>query len=136
MQTIESIAYRETSVSFAECDRRGVLFWRYKPGVEVTLTEAQEEIDAFLPLIQEHLGGQSLLLIDIRAMKSITRAARNIFASKHTHEVGGVRGLALVLDSPISVTIGNIYQRINRTLHPTRLFRSEEQALNWLLQLN
>ena len=136
MQTNESIARCETSVSIAEFDRRGVLFWRYKPEVRVTLTEAQEEVDAFVPLIREHLGGRSLLLIDIRDIKSVTRAARNVFSSELTHELGGVQGLALVMGSPLSVAIGNIYQKINRPPHPTRLFTDSEQALAWLLELN
>jgi len=127
------LAHAETSVSNVEIDARGIVFWRYKEGSVVDLTEAIEEVRVVGALVNEHLDGCSLLLIDIRLLGSIDRAARRLFASDEVSNTGtGVQALALILGSPVSTFIGNFWQAINRPPHPTRLFTDEAKAVKWL----
>ncbi|MEW6468413.1 MAG: hypothetical protein AB1458_05780 [Bacteroidota bacterium] len=69
------------------------------------------------------------VLFDLRGVKGISRQAREYLAGE------GSRMLitaAFLGNSPVSMLIGTIFQRINRLLVPTRLFAEEETALHWL----
>ena len=124
---------RETSVSTLELMPSGILLWQYKRDSVVTMTEAQEEADTIQALFDAaHWDGRCWLLIDISKMRSIDRASRRFFASEEVHTNFGVQGLALVMGSPIGTMIGNIYHAINKTVHPTRLFTTQEKAAAWL----
>jgi len=112
-----------------------VLNWRYKPGVRLSLEEAKHESSLIGRLMEDHSLTECRLLIDIREMGSISRDARRFFASQEVHDTYGVRGLALVVGSPVSTMIGNLYLSFNHTLHPTRLFTKREEAIAWLLVL-
>jgi hypothetical protein len=128
-----SLGNAETSVSNVEIDARGIVFWRYKEGAVVGLTEAEEEVRVVGELVKDLLDGRSLLLIDIRSIASISRAARRLFASDEVSNTGyGVQALALIQGSPVSTFIGNFWQAINRPPHPTRLFTEEAKAVKWL----
>jgi hypothetical protein len=127
-----SLGHAETSVSTVEINARGIVFWRYREGAVVELTEAEEEVKVVGELVKEYLDGRSLLLIDIRLIASISRDARRLFASDEVSNTYGVRALALILGSPVSTFIGNFWQAINRPPHPTRLFTDEAKAVEWL----
>ena len=122
----------ETSVSIVKLDPRGVLLWDYKKGAVVGLPEAEEEARAIRELLRAHGKTRCWLLIDISKMQSIDRAARRFFSSEEVHTGFGIQALALVMGSPIGTVIGNLYQAINRTLHPTRLFTTEAKANTWI----
>jgi len=122
----------ETAVSIVELDPRGVLLWDYKRGAVVGIREAEEEARAIRGLLETHGQTRCWLLIDISKMQSIDRAARRFFASEEVHTDFGIQALALVMGSPIGTVIGNLYQAINRTLHPTRLFTTEAKANAWI----
>jgi len=124
----------ETTVSTVQLMPDGILLWRYKPGALVGLSEAHEEAAAIKELMDAHGKVECRLLINISEIGSIDRASRRFFASESTHESFGVRGLALVMGSPVGTMIGNIYHAINKTRHPTRLFMSEEKAMSWLVK--
>ena len=106
--------------------------WRYKERSIVTLTEAKEEADTIRDLLHEHWSGDCWLLIDISKIQSINREARKFFSSEEVHSAFKIQGLALVMGSPISTMIGNIYHKINKTKHPTKLFVDEDGARLWL----
>jgi hypothetical protein len=113
----------------------GVVLWHYKPGSVVGFSEAQGEVAALKRLLEADGRVVCCLLINISEIGSIDRASRQFFASDELHSDYGVRGLALVMGSPIGTMIGNIYHAINKTRHPTRLFTSEEKAHAWLKQV-
>ena len=127
------LATTETPVSTMDFDSRGIVFWRYKKGAEVWLSDAQNEVRVVGEMVERHFDERCWLFINIAAIGSIDRDARRLFASDTIHHRYGVQALALVMGSPVSTMIGNIYQSINRPLHPTRLFTSEARAERWLL---
>ena len=129
------IGEAKTSVSSIEIDGRGLIIWRYLQDAEVGLEEAQEEVRVTGDLVEELLNGRSWLLIDIRKIRSIDRAARKLFASDWVSDTYGVQALALVIGSPVSCFIGNFWQTIHKPKHPTRLFTDEEKALEWLTSM-
>ena len=127
------LASTETPVSTLALDARGIVFWRYKDGAVIRLEDARDEVETLGKLVDAHFDRQCWLFINIAAIRSIDRESRRLFASDAIHHRYGVQALALILGSPVSSMIGNIYQSINRPRHPTRLFTNEDRALEWLL---
>lgn len=74
-------------------------------------------------------GKSSVLLIDMRGIKSITRDARDYMAS-----VGAILVIAgaLITGSQLNRTIGNIFLTIDKPPVPTKLFTNEQKARQWL----
>ena len=105
----------------------GILYTKVLPGAELTLAEAQKITEAEFKLA----GGQKRpLFVDIRLVKSITREAREHFAGESVQRF--VSAVALCIQSPLSRVIGNFFMGYNRPLFPTRLFTSEDEAIDWL----
>lgn len=77
-------------------------------------------------------GTKYLLLSNIKAIKSSTKAARDFMASKEGCE--GVTAAAVLIDSAISSMIGNFFIRISKPFVPTRIFTDETEAKKWLLE--
>ena len=125
----------DTSVSSVTVDDQGVVDWEYLKGAQVTLEAAEEEVRLISQLTNEVLTEACYLLIDIRPIRSIDGAARRLFASEETSKnyKVGVGGLALIIGSPVSRIIGNIWFSLNTPPHPTRLFTSKEEGRAWLL---
>jgi len=48
----------------------------------------------------------------------------------------GVKATAILARSPIGAVLGNFYLRLGNFPIPTRMFRNEEQAKEWLLNLD
>jgi hypothetical protein len=69
-------------------------------------------------------------LVDVTALRSISRDARRFFAGPEPVEV--VSASAMVVASPLAKAIGNFFIGLNKTSSPTRLFASEGDALEWL----
>jgi hypothetical protein len=110
-------------------DTHGILWARHAAGSEQTLTEATENVAAALRLT----GGKRWpLLIDMSAVKSINREARQYYAGPATAAVASA--YALVVGSPLSRVIGNFFIGLNKTAAPTRLFNSCDEARVWLGQ--
>ncbi len=129
-QPLSSIA---TPVSDVGLLPNAILDWRYHRGVSISLADAKHESELIAGLMEAHQLTHCRLLIDIRLMRSISREARQHFASQEIHDTHGVQALALHVDSPLSRMVGNLYMSFNHTLHPTRLFTEREAALTWLL---
>jgi hypothetical protein len=68
-------------------------------------------------------------LIDIRNMLFIDSKTRAYAAAQYRPHVAGT---AIIIDSKISSYFANIYLRFSQPKVPTRLFTSEEEALNWI----
>ena len=105
----------------------GILYTIVLPGAGLTLAEAQRITEAEFKLA----GGQKHpMFVDIRQVKSITREAREHFAGESVWRF--VLAVALCIQSPLSRVIGNFFMGYNKPLFPTRLFTSEDEAINWL----
>ena len=92
--------------------------------------KAKENIDA-QERLRDRLGKEKTrVLIDIRAIKSISRDAREYYANERTASIQ--RATALVIKSPLSRVIANFFMGLNRPLTPTRMFTDVDEAIEWL----
>lgn len=73
-----------------------------------------------------------LLLSNIKAIKSTTKAARDYMASEEGCQ--GVIAAAVLIDSAIGSMIANFFISISKPFVPTRVFSDESEAKRWLLQ--
>lgn len=107
-------------------DERGILHSRSKPGAAITLDDAKAEVAAG----RKATGDRRVpLLVDLTAIASITREARQYFAAQEL-----TIAQAIVTRSSVGRVIGNFFLGLNRPRFPTKLFASEEAALEWLAQ--
>lgn len=97
------------------------------PGAVQTLDDAKENGAAMDKIMQ---GRQFRALVDLRQMKSQDREAREYYTQPgHTP---GLVAIALLIGSPMSRVIGNLYMGFTKSDIPTRLFTSDADALQWL----
>lgn len=97
------------------------------PGVVQTLADAKENGMVMDNIMQ---GRQFRALVDLRQMKSQDREAREYYTQPgHTP---GLVAIALLIGSPMSRVIGNLYMGFTKSDIPTRLFTSDADALQWL----
>ena len=102
----------------------GIARVRWAPQSQITLTEAHNS-DAALVKLQ---GGKACpLLVDITNVVTLEREARNYYAKTPT-----VTAIALVGSSILAIMLANFFIKISSPTRPTRLFRTETQALEWL----
>ncbi|HEY0602681.1 MAG TPA: STAS/SEC14 domain-containing protein [Herpetosiphonaceae bacterium] len=97
------------------------------PGAQQALDDARENGGVMQKIMQ---GRQFRALVDLRQMKSQDREAREYYTQPgHTP---GLVAIALLIGSPMSRVIGNLYMGFSKSDIPTRLFTSEAEALQWL----
>jgi len=78
-------------------------------------------------------GGVSFpFLVDARGVKSISKEARDYLASDDGTQ--NVNASALLLESALGRFLGNFFLQLSKPKVPTRLFTSENDALEWLGQ--
>ena len=70
------------------------------------------------------------ILVDLTAIKSMSRGARQYFSGPDTAKVQSAA--ALLVGSPLARAVGNFFMGFNKGLIPARLFTSEAEALEWL----
>jgi len=99
----------------------------YQPEARDTLETAIENVAASKKV---HAGKKRPMLIDTRNLKSQEKKARDYFASDAFSEVA--LAIALLIDSGLSKVIGNFYMGLNKPKTETRLFTSENDAIDWL----
>lgn len=95
----------------------------------IDLENAQKIVNS---RIKATKGQLHLLLANIMVVKSVTRPAREFFASEEGCE--GIIATAMITNSPVGNLIGNFYININKPLRPVKLFSDEQKAKKWLLQ--
>jgi hypothetical protein len=109
-------------------DDEGFLRGECFEGAEQTLADSEEQLRE-----QRPMGGGTPrpFLMDISRVRSLSRDARNYFASSDaSREMFSC--VALVVGSPLSRAVGNFFIGLNKPRMPTRLFTSEEEGLAWL----
>ena len=105
----------------------GIVHAVCKPQAVITLDDAKENIDAAAKVTVEK---KSPLFIDLRPIKSVTREARTIYSSNESKATTTAFGF--LIDSPVSRVIGNLFIGINKPDLPTKIFTSENNAIEWL----
>ncbi|MES2140931.1 MAG: hypothetical protein V4511_14585 [Bacteroidota bacterium] len=70
------------------------------------------------------------ILLNVTALKKITKPARDFLAS----EIGceGIIAGAFLINSDLGRLIGNFFIQINKPLRPSKLFTDEIKAKEWL----
>jgi len=106
----------------------GIVFFVYKPNTVID-HEAAKKIVA--DRIQFQNKADFPVYCDIRGLKSADKAARDYLAKEGS---SFTKGVAVLVDSPMSKIIGNFYMGLNRPTTPTRLFTNGDEALKYLQQ--
>lgn len=108
-------------------DNDGIFNIAVNPGARVTKTDIEEGNN----LMKEIVGSCRVpLLIQMREVLSMEREARNLVQAEQQRTI--VAAVALLVGSPVSMVIGNLFIGLNKLPIPTRLFTSESQARDWL----
>jgi hypothetical protein len=105
----------------------GIVRIIHVPGAEVTLEDAKETMMAYLKIYQ---GKRRPLLIDTRTMKFLAREARKYYAGDEAAKVASAA--AIIVGTPVSRVLGNFYLGLSNPHLPSRLFTSDDDALDWL----
>ena len=105
----------------------GIVRIIHVPGAEVTLEDCKETMAAYLRL---NKGKRLPLFVDTKKMKSFSREARKYFSGDEAANVASAA--AIVVDTPVSRVLGNFYLGVSNPHLPSRLFSSENEALEWL----
>jgi hypothetical protein len=119
----------ETQTRRIWLDDEGIVRATAKPNSMMTLEDAKEHILTVAGLCG---GIRRPLVVDITGHKAMNREARKYFAGAETAKVESAA--ALVIRSPMAKAIGNFFMGLDKTLIPTRLFTSEEEATQWARQ--
>lgn len=106
----------------------GVVYFVYKANSVVNF-EAAKQIVADRIKFQREINYP--VYCDIRGMKSADKDARNYLAKEGSSYT---KGVAVMVDSPMSKIIGNIYLGLNKPTTPTRLFTDKNEAVEFLKQ--
>ena len=105
----------------------GIVQLAWTPRLDVLLEDAVAAFTALAPLT----GGRATpLLVDMREVGQLDRAARLEFARRYDT----VSAVALVVGTPLTRMIGNLFMRMNKPLTPTKMFDKEAPAVEWLIR--
>jgi hypothetical protein len=116
-----------TRVCRFELDSRGFVRATMMAGAEFTLPDAVEALAA-----TARCAGRVPVpvLVDMRAVKSQTREAREHFGSEAVAPI--CAAVALLVGTPVSRVLGNFFMRRSEQPVPARLFTEESKAIEWL----
>jgi hypothetical protein len=107
-------------------DSEGLIHAQVKP-LELDLEDAKEAVREIALLGQ---GRKRPVLVDLRQCKSMAVEARAYLKGPETARVELASAVLIV--SKLKRAFGNLAMWLRRPLIPTRLFTSEEKALDWL----
>lgn len=122
----EDIERIETTAYYTWMGNDGVARTYVKKGAVVTLDEAKENSEAVMSLE----GEKYPLLVNTCGIKSITKEARDHFAVNN--RATKITAMAIVIDSPLTKTVGNFFMKFSKPSVPSKLFSTEETAIEWL----
>lgn len=121
------LASKKTENSLIVLYHDGILRQYTKKGTKATYDTAIESFNVLKDMLN---GKEGLLMSDISGCLETSLEARNFYASpefgKH------FKAIALVVNSATSEVIGNFMLGINKMTSPTKLFKSETDAIAWL----
>lgn len=116
----------ETTAYFTWMGSDGIARTHVKRGAIVTLDEAKENSKAVMSLE----GEKYPLLVNTHGIKSITKEARDHFAVNN--RATKITAMGIVVNSPLTKTVGNFFMKFSKPSVPSKLFSSEEKAVEWL----
>ena len=107
-------------------DKDRILRVRLVEGAEINLADAEEGFEMAHQLTK---GEKHFVLIDLRTNNPFTLAAKNFIETKK--EYRNRIAEAFIVSSNVNRIARNFYFSINRPSIPTRLFLTEQDAINW-----
>lgn len=116
----------------AHLRKDGIIEVRHFKGVEMNLQDAIEGVE----ILKEHYLSEEIkrpLFTDYTEIKSQSRECRAYFASPENS--GNFSAVAILTGSSFGMVIANFYMGLNKPAIPTRLFTSEEKAIEWIRQV-
>jgi hypothetical protein len=121
---MNKIITRTAEISYTPENR--ILRIKIIEGAEIELSDALQNFEATKLLTK---NDRYLILVDGRVSLSISREARAFAAeSKNDDSIAS----AMIITSTANKLIGNFYINVNKPSIPTRIFSSEEKAIEWL----
>lgn len=118
MNTIETPTFRVT------LGEDGILRFVVLSGETVTAEHAKQYSDAVARVSQ---GRLLPMLTDIRLAGGITRSARLAI-----QESNDLSANAIIVASPVTQVMANIFAGFSRAKYPSKVFTSPEEAIAWL----
>jgi hypothetical protein len=106
----------------------GVVFFVYKDNSSIDLNAAKQIVN---DRIQFQGKVAYPIYCDIRGMKKADKAARDFLAKEGSSYT---KGVAIIVDSPMTKIIGNFYLGLNKPTTPTKMFTDKQEALAFLKQ--
>lgn len=108
----------------------GILEYRYAPGSVVDLEFAR----AITRSAAELLGDDAPVpcLVEPGNVKELDREARTFFAESPENQAVATK-VALMVESPATRIIGNVFLKVSKPRIPTRMFQDRAAARAWLL---
>jgi hypothetical protein len=103
----------------------GIVQVVWVPGTTAYLEDATAALEAMAQLTR---GRRSPLLVDMRDTGSQDRATRAQWTSRNDLS----SAVALIVGTPLSRMMGNLFLRMNKPKFPVRLFDDETSAIAWL----
>lgn len=117
----------ETRVFYTSLESEGYILTRVKTGSEIQLQDAKDNTAAVIKISD---GINYPILVDLREIKSISKAARDHFSMRG--RTPNVSAVAMLVKSPVSRIIGNFFIGFNQPVVPTRIFSGEKTAIEWV----
>lgn len=105
-----------------------ILFLIYKEKADIGIEEITENLEARKKL-QEHK--KMLTLVDVREVWNYSDDARKIVSGDEFKKITLAMALVVGYSLPVKI-VANFFMKINKPNYPTKLFKSEEKALEWL----
>lgn len=107
----------------------GIVHAVMRQGCDMRLEDAQANV-----AMMYELGGRkrSLVLVDMRGVRSQTRETRAYFAGPEAEKA--TLAVALMIGSPVSRVLANFFMHLIPQRIPTAIFTDEAAAIRWLLE--
>ena len=105
-----------------------ILYVRAKEDADFTLEATIEGVEARKKLQQ---GKKYPVLVDTRLMFQVSEESREYGASKEVTELSSA--MAILSGTSLATTlIGNFFIKFNKPAIPTKMFKKEDNAIEWL----
>ena len=129
MNNMEKDTFKTRTTRF-HLDEQGILYMAIEGNPEMVLEDAIENMNMIKELVPKM---PRLLLTDIRNVKSTSKAYRDYFSQDEQQKEISV--LAVLVGSPVSKIMGNLFLSINKPTYPMKLFSEETEAIKWLQEM-
>lgn len=115
----------ETNAAVVEVEPDGVVVVRVK-AIDMDADRMREVLRARFELVPR----AAPVLVDARRVRSMSREAQGLTVSAAERPYPDC--LAILMDGPVSVVLGNFFMVFVKPPYPTKLFRDEGVARAWL----